>query len=186
VTTHSDEAAQDPLWVPIPGNVGASMRVVRRGGRWVVTAVYVHDDEITASALQKIRLGDQVQEANLSWDLSSSGSVLKFGGRHVHPETDGAEPSLKELRELENKQRRQPRPAGPSRSRKPLSRPDGTDPDGFYREVAEAYREYAPRTRAPGSEIAREAGVPVGTARSWIREARRRGFLPPGRRGAAG
>jgi hypothetical protein len=76
---------------------------------------------------------------------------------------------------------------GAGRSQPPRgTRPDGTDPDGFSAKVAAAYREYAPQTRAPALKIADEAGVPVATVRSWIREARRRGKLPQGRKGRAG
>lgn len=75
---------------------------------------------------------------------------------------------------------------GERRQRKRLTRPDGADPDEFYPLVARAYFEYAPKTRAPAKEIAAEAGVPVATAHRWIREARRRGFLPPARKGKAG
>lgn len=45
--------------------------------------------------------------------------------------------------------------------------------------VARAYQDFAPRTRKPAAEIAKEADVPIGTAHGWVREARRRGHLPP-------
>lgn len=70
--------------------------------------------------------------------------------------------------------------------REPLCRPDGTDPAGFSRRVAEAYREAVPVTHRPAALLAEEAGVPVTTVHRWIREARVRGFLPPGRRGQPG
>lgn len=70
--------------------------------------------------------------------------------------------------------------------RRQLTRPDGTDPDAFYELVAQAYREALTTTSAPALAMAEEAGVPVGTAHRWIREARRRSFLPPARRGRVG
>jgi hypothetical protein len=70
--------------------------------------------------------------------------------------------------------------------RPPLKRPDGQDPDFFYRGVAEAYTDTLRRTSAIAPALAEEAGVPVATVRRWIQEARRRGFLPPARRGRAG
>src|SRR5262249_17383009 len=56
--------------------------------------------------------------------------------------------------------------------RAPLSRPDGTDPEGFSRRVAEAYNEAIPTTSKPAVALAEEAGVPVVTVHRWIREAR--------------
>lgn len=62
-------------------------------------------------------------------------------------------------------------------------RPDGTDPDGFYRRVADRYAELVITTNAPARDIAAESGVPVTTVHRWIREARRRGHLAPARQG---
>lgn len=73
-----------------------------------------------------------------------------------------------------------------SSRRKLLTRPDGTDPVGFSRRVAEAYNEAIRQTPAPATILAAEAGVPVTTVHRWIREARQRGFLPPARKGRAG
>ncbi|MCP9209954.1 hypothetical protein [Streptomyces cucumeris] len=70
--------------------------------------------------------------------------------------------------------------------RQPLQRPDGRDPDFFYRQVAEAYMDVLRKTSAIAPVLAEEAGVPVATARRWVQEARRRGFLPPARQGRAG
>lgn len=72
------------------------------------------------------------------------------------------------------------------RRRKPLTRPDGTDPDGFSRRVAEAYNDAILTTSKPAPLLAEEAGVPVTTVHRWIAEARRRGHLPPARKGRAG
>ncbi len=38
----------------------------------------------------------------------------------------------------------------------------------------------------PAVELAEVNGVPVTTAHRWVKEARRRGFLPPGRKGRRG
>lgn len=68
----------------------------------------------------------------------------------------------------------------------PLRRPDGSDPDTFYKLVGDHYRWHAAVTAKPAARIAADAGVPVTTVHRWIREARRRGHLPPGRKGKAG
>jgi transposase len=67
-----------------------------------------------------------------------------------------------------------------------LTRPDGRDPDGFYQQVAEAYRDVVQTTPKVAKALAEEANVPVGTVHRWIMEARRRGFLPSARQGRAG
>jgi hypothetical protein len=67
-----------------------------------------------------------------------------------------------------------------SSNRQRLTRPGrgpDRDVDAFYQSVADAYREYVIRSSVVAPAIAKEADVPVGTARTWIKEARRRGFL---------
>jgi hypothetical protein len=59
-------------------------------------------------------------------------------------------------------------------------------PDDFYRRVAAAYSDLAGRSRRPAAELAAKNDVPVTTVHRWIKEARRRGLLGPGRRGSAG
>lgn len=62
-----------------------------------------------------------------------------------------------------------------------LSRPTGRDPESHYRHVAQVFVEATEAGRSPAETIARAAGIPLATARGWIREARRYGFLTPGR-----
>jgi hypothetical protein len=73
--------------------------------------------------------------------------------------------------------------------RLPADRSDGRSrgrPDLFYRQVADAYLDLSQGSPRPASDIARTHGVPVTTAHRWVKEARRRGFLPPGRPGKTG
>ncbi len=70
--------------------------------------------------------------------------------------------------------------------RKPLERPDRSNPDAFYRQVADAYRDVVKDTSKPAVVLAKEANVPTGTVHRWILEARRRGFLPTARQGRVG
>lgn len=83
-------------------------------------------------------------------------------------------------------QRKALQPPEPREPRKPLARPDGRDPDGFYEQVAEAYRDVVRSNRKVAVVLAEEADVPVPTVHRWILEARRRGFLPQARQGRAG
>jgi hypothetical protein len=71
------------------------------------------------------------------------------------------------------------------RRRRALGRPDGKDPDRFYRRFAEAYRSAATESNKPAVVIAEENGVPVETVRRWTKEARRRGHLARGTKGRA-
>jgi hypothetical protein len=59
-------------------------------------------------------------------------------------------------------------------------------PDRFYDEVASVYRDLARVTARPVAELASANEVPPTTAHRWVREARRRGKLPPGRPGKPG
>jgi hypothetical protein len=67
-----------------------------------------------------------------------------------------------------------------------LRPPSGSLSDDFLRHLAEVYRWQVAAGQPPALVIAAQTGAPAGTARRWIAEARRRGFLPPGRRGKAG
>jgi hypothetical protein len=69
--------------------------------------------------------------------------------------------------------------------REPLGPPANGLTDDFLRSVAAGYQEHTARTHKPNIALAEESGVPVGTVRRWVVEARRRGFLPPGERGRA-
>jgi hypothetical protein len=59
-------------------------------------------------------------------------------------------------------------------------------PDAFYDAVASAYRHLAASSPRPVADLAAANDVPITTAQRWIKEARRRGLLAPGRPGKAG
>jgi hypothetical protein len=59
-------------------------------------------------------------------------------------------------------------------------------PDEFYATVASTYRHLVTATARPVAELADANEVPRTTAHRWVKEARRRGMLPPGRPGKAG
>ena len=68
-----------------------------------------------------------------------------------------------------------------------LNLPEGNRyPDSFYKQVSEIYGNLSQFTDRPVLEIAEANGVPATTAHRWIKEARRRGFLGPGRKGKTG
>jgi hypothetical protein len=57
--------------------------------------------------------------------------------------------------------------------------------DGFYEQVAEAYRRAIRAHRSPVMAIAAEAGVPRTTAARWVKVARGKGKLPKTNQGKA-
>jgi hypothetical protein len=59
-------------------------------------------------------------------------------------------------------------------------------PDSFYQDVAKEYLHAASVNARPAVVLAAGAEVPVSTMHGWIKEARRRGFLPPGQKGRRG
>lgn len=65
--------------------------------------------------------------------------------------------------------------------------PEGRDyGDGFYRKVAWVYGTLARRVRNPVAMIAKANDTPLSTVQRWVREARRRGFLPAAQAGKRG
>jgi hypothetical protein len=197
---HDEDAWSDDAWwsLSLPDGGGVHMRVRRidpiEQEGWAITDVYVHASQVTATMLQNIPVSrldlmmNQLGEygSDIAADLVNQlATEAGWGAPLFAPSPDDDDPTLAQLRDLAaDAPPELPHIAVPERPR--LARPDGTDPDSFYALVADAYREYAPQTRAPAVKIAEEAAVPVGTAHGWIREARRRGKLPRGRKGKAG
>ncbi|HUR17003.1 MAG TPA: hypothetical protein VMZ33_06935 [Candidatus Limnocylindrales bacterium] len=62
-----------------------------------------------------------------------------------------------------------------------IKNPGGSKPDEFYRTVADAFGRLALVSASPASDIASANNVPVTTVHRWVKEARRRRFLPPAR-----
>ena len=66
------------------------------------------------------------------------------------------------------------------------SAPPGRKPDWFYQEVANQYGRLVAASNRPAAEMAELHAIPVTTVHRWVKEARRRGFLGPGRKGRRG
>ena len=59
-------------------------------------------------------------------------------------------------------------------------------PDAFYESVAAIYRALVATSSSPVAHLAEANNVPLSTAQRWVKEARRRSLLPPGRPGKSG
>jgi hypothetical protein len=170
------------LWSrSVPGTtegvrVYTSLYAEEEGGRGEIVGLAVYGRNLTADKLRSIPLAHIETVANTNPEFRPH-----IAGTEQHPIGKTFDQVIQEANKALMKEAY--RKAQP---RTPLSRPDGSNPDGFYRQVAEAYRDVAQTTSKVAKALAEEANVPVGTVHRWIMEARRRGFLPPARQGRAG
>jgi hypothetical protein len=167
---HYDDQHPEPVWVRVQATPE---------GRLVIRELYLSADNdlgterLDSDQLRRLSLARIESRVNQSKEL-----VLK--------ELD-EEPGPKE-------------PRGPTK-RTPMVRASTTirvhgeglgpphprpKPDSFYQQVASDYLDAASVSRRPAVNLAKGAGVPVSTVHGWVKEARRRGFLPPGQRGRRG
>jgi hypothetical protein len=176
-------------WVSFPAPSefeGLHVRVRRADdGRLVVSDFYVHAEAITNDMLRQVSISRVEAALNAPADDHVGKTLDAFGRSWA---VGGAASWSDEKLTVAELRKRSSRAEGgdQTKRRARLTRPDGQDTDNFYRLVAHVYSDHAASTRAPAKELAVEAGVPVTTAHRWIREARRRGFLPQARKGKAG
>lgn len=174
----------DDGWVSLPPqwDDGPALHVRLRpneNGRLVITEMLLGDASgITADVLRLIQPARIEATFNLFDGSDPWSDEVNRRFRTPGPDDDVT------LGDLRNRTPLQPLRAGDLDLS--LERPDGTDPDRFYRKVGRAYSYYAGESRKPAALIAEQAGVPVTTVHRWIREARRRNFLPPAKKGTAG
>jgi hypothetical protein len=172
---------QDP---PLPGTVLVRVAVAD-GGRLVLTGLRV-EGAPTAELLRAIPVGRIEAAANAQLVIVDDAVVpAPLAQRPTRPDPwtpDGGWETSDPARAVPR-----PSPAAPSPPGG-LSSPGGRRgrPDGFYRDVAHAYLDLAQASTRPVAVLAERHGVPATTVHRWVKEARRRGFLPPGRPGKSG
>ncbi len=170
-------------WVSTSGPDGSKLHLrfkVQEDGRTLITDLLIGGGPpITADLLRKVQVG------RIENTFAAATAVAKvFAEEHGEPPLRQQPDDDLTLGALRARLPSQAPASGTSRVR--LTRPDGSDPETFYQQVAEAYRSAAAESRRPAAVLAEEASVPVTTVHRWIREARRRGFLPPGQKGKLG
>jgi hypothetical protein len=187
-----------PGWaeVGIPDLVARVLiKVAEKEGRYVIETMIVSDgalDSVTIKRIPVSRIETLLNQGAGVGLLGPSAQAVyevkgfTFSGRSRVWSQEFSEVEQALSRYLAGMDRPSFTPGATPSAREPLARPDGTDPDGFYRKVAEAYSEIVVTSASPAKVIAEEAEVPVTTVHRWINEARRRGFLPPARKGRAG
>lgn len=148
-------------------------------GRWVITDLYLHGKALSVETMRGISIPKI--EATMARLARDPQLLANISG------DDDEKLTIGDLRERASQVAAMQRELGRhGEARAPLGRPGTEDSEVFYARVARAYGDYATETTAPAKAMAAEAGVPVTTVHRWIREARRRGLLPPARKGRAG
>lgn len=151
-------------------------------------------------AREWVRVGDPREEPTV-WirpRVSSDGRVTITGVQVEHPDGVRADDLRVPIERLEalltpddvaivDRIVMSSKPPPPGRRHLRLAIPTTPKyPDGFYERVAELYRRLVAAGEQPAPRLADANGVAVTTTHRWIRECRRRGFLPPGQTGRAG
>ncbi|MGW6263404.1 hypothetical protein [Streptomyces sp. NPDC055085] len=168
------------------------IKVAEKDGRWVVANLLVVGEVLDSATLKAIPVA-RIESLLNTRSVGAALLMRQMGMTEDRPKwLSSYRAEFKQVDDaLASYFSSEPQPSAPSATgspsrREPLTRPDGTDPESFYRKVAEAYNDAVRETSAPAKVLAEEAGVPPATVHRWIAESRRRGFLPPARKGRAG
>jgi hypothetical protein len=185
-------------------------------GRWVVDQFYLdaEEHELTPGIIKGLRLSEYEQEINIERDVLTARSNVPSPADGLptlaaHFSTTfgrGSDPYLNWV-DAAWRQQFSPefRPGGyedlvtprkpksgtkvtPQRDRYRLREaPRHGLTDEFLRDVARAYNAAISRgERRPNQVIAKDVQVSPRTVQEWVAKARRRGIMPPGRKGAVG
>lgn len=170
----------------LEGLDGIHLRHEERGGRLVLTGLYLHGPEITARLLRAL----QLQQHSTYLAQAKADRLRKFlanPDRAAEVAADDAKTTIAKLESLATTADvyRGPVKFKP-RSLAYMERLRSEDFDAFCGAVALWYTARTAHSKAPAKEMAEEIGAPVSRVHMWIREARIRGTLPPARRGVAG
>jgi hypothetical protein len=168
----------------LPIDIWAKVRAAE-DGRLEITEVYIRsrgEGVVQTGQLRKIPLGRIESLANRPDRRQILLDLLEGPARSLEEAAKGQiakEPPVEESEERSRARKRRRAAKLPT----PVSR---KYPDSFYTKVAVAYLDLVAEGVSPATEIAAVNGVPVTQVHRWIKEARRRGLLGPGRAGKAG
>lgn len=172
-------------WTPDPApDVTLRVQLEPEGGRQRIARLEL-EGEVSAKVLRSIPLGRIEASANVVFGHDSqTGSTT-----HSSVNDDRREVRSRGGWELDDDGELHEAPVHSTRSRSLVldgAAPRTRKPEHFYENVAELYRELAVESSKPSVLIAEANDVPVTTVHRWVKEARRRELLPPGRTGTAG
>lgn len=171
-------------WTPDP-EPGTEVRVHLESidGRQRIARIEI-SGEISAKALRSIPVGRIEATANSLFDGGDAGALGPDA--ELTPRTRISVDGGWEVHTDEVHDRPEPQSQPPASLLLPDTQPHERKPEHFYEAVAALYRSLAIDSSRPAAMIAEANDVPVTTVHRWVKEARRREFLPPGRSGAAG
>jgi hypothetical protein len=158
--------------------------------RLVSVEAYVNRPEVRQRVLDSIDQADHPRRYFLDVlalvPLISQDAVV-----HPHAIAARAEVGNPTVRVAQARETETAQPIRPMKTRRlgtavDLSAPAHRKPDEFYQEVANQYGQLVATSNRPAAEMAELYGIPVTTVHRWVKEARRRGFLGPGRKGRRG
>lgn len=163
---------------------------VAAGGRLVLTGLQV-DGVLTAELLRSIRVGQIEAVANAQLTVVDGTVVPATAHRASAPSPVPDNPAGWEMADPAAAVARPVPVTRPVPAARPADRIEPAvsgrgRPDSFYAAVADEYRRRLQESVRPVADLAEANAVPVTTAYRWIKEARRRGLLPPGRPGKVG
>jgi hypothetical protein len=177
-TSEVIEGVEVPKWIEVTTSGGADpdMRVrveIRDGAPRVVELTWIsqpHQSEIRPKQLRNVDL------AKLAIDLFAN-TISK-----LPPRPDGQSGSfVEQRRQLVDEIRQAKRLAQKFVERQRRPREQRRITDSFLRSVAEVYRENI--HAAPTKAVAQACGVQNRMASTYVQKARRKGYLPPTKRG---
>jgi hypothetical protein len=157
--------------VDVPGWVKVRVKP-NGGGRLVIVELHVRSKRITSTTLRRLPVGRIEATVNLPHNVA-----LIQRQSLPHP------PRPNELEWWPRKRWKLPEVDLTVDLQPPKNKPV---PDTFYKQVAAIYAELAALSSRPTADLADAVGIPATRAAGWVKEARRRGFLPPGQRGRRG
>lgn len=139
---------------------------------------------ITAEVLRAVNVAEVEREANRHAD-----ELGDLDGAVAWSDAPGHDPVTIIRRTLggtDSDPTYRPRGAAGRQYRLTGSPPPGRIPDEYLRRVVRAYHSAVEHGQAPAPAIAESTGASVNTVRSWVKKARQRGLMPPGRAGYTG